>query len=76
MGISLYRYISVNFTKSFLTIFLPLFFIGSLVSIVQLSNITKYIEVSFFEMAQLFGYRGFQLCYSYTLPGIFYGGLL
>ncbi len=67
MGISLYRYISVNFTKSFLTIFLPLFFIGSLVSIVQLSNITKYIEVSFFEMAQLFGYNLPAMLF-YTLP--------
>ncbi len=67
MGISLYRYISINFTKSFLTIFLPLFFIGSLVSIVQLSNITKYIEVSFFEMAQLFGYNLPAMLF-YTLP--------
>jgi len=67
MGISVYKYISVNFTKSFLTIFLPLFFIGSLVSIVQLSSLTKYIQVSFLEMAQLFGYNLPAMLF-YTIP--------
>jgi len=67
MGISVYRYISVNFTKSFLTIFLPLFFIGSLVSIVQLSSLTKYIQVSFLEMVELFGYNLPAMLF-YTIP--------
>ncbi len=65
--ISLSKYISENFTKAFLTIFLPLFFIGSLVSIVQLSSITKFIQVDFFEMSKLFGYNLPAMLF-YTLP--------
>ena len=65
--ISLSKYISENFTKAFLTIFLPLFFIGSLVSIVQLSSLTKFIQVDFFEMMRLYGYNLPAMLF-YTIP--------
>jgi lipopolysaccharide export system permease protein len=66
-GVGVSKYISVNFTKSFLTIFLPLFFIGSLVLIVKLSALTALIQVNFMEMMQLFGYK-LPLILFYTIP--------
>jgi len=66
-GVSVSKYISQNFTKAFLTIFLPLFFIGSLVSIVQLSSLTKFIQINFFEMAKLYGYNLPAMLF-YTIP--------
>jgi len=65
--VSISQYISQNFTKSFLTIFLPLFFIGSLVSIVQLSSLTKFIQIDFWEMAKLYGYNLPAMLF-YTIP--------
>ncbi len=50
-------YLSVNFTSSFLTIFLPLFFIGSLVFIIKISALTSSIHINFMEMIQLFSYN-------------------
>jgi lipopolysaccharide export system permease protein len=65
--VSISKYISQNFTKAFLTIFLPLFFIGSLVSIVQLSSLTKFIQIDFWEMAKLYGYNLPAMLF-YTIP--------
>ena len=65
--VGLFQYISENFTRAFLTIFLPLFFIGSLVSMVQLSSLTKFIQVDFFEMSRLFGYNLPAMLF-YTIP--------
>ncbi len=65
--VSISQYISQNFTKAFLTIFLPLFFIGSLVSIVQLSSLTKFIQIDFWEMAKLYGYNLPAMLF-YTIP--------
>lgn len=50
-------YLSKNFTSSFLTIFLPLFFIGSLVFIIKISALTASIQINFIEMIQLFLYN-------------------
>lgn len=66
-SISLASYISQNFTKAFLTIFLPLFFIGSLVFIIKLSTLTSHFQVNFWEMAQLFAYN-LPVILFYTLP--------
>jgi len=49
-------YLSVNFTKSFLTIFIPFFFIISLIYLVQISLLTAKIQISFPELLQLFSY--------------------
>lgn len=65
--ISLSGYMSQNFTKAFLTIFLPLFFIGSLVFIIKLSTLTSHFQVSFGEMTQLFSYN-IPVILFYTLP--------
>ena len=60
---SISSYLSKNFQSSFFTIFLPLFFIGSLVFIIKISALTSSIQISFFEMMQLF---------SYNLPAILF----
>ena len=66
-GMSLSKYISVNFTKAFMTIFLPIFFIGSLVLIITLSSITSLMQVSFMEMVRIFGYK-LPLIIFYSIP--------
>ena len=65
--INISTYLSKNFTKSFFTIFLPLFFIGSLVFIIKISALTASIQISFIEMMQLFGYNLPSILF-YTLP--------
>jgi len=65
--INISNYLSQNFTKSFFTIFLPLFFIGSLVFIIKISALTASIQISFIEMVQLFGYNLPSILF-YTLP--------
>jgi len=64
---SISLYLSKNFQSSFLTIFLPLFFIGSLVFIIKVSSLTASIQISFVEMMQLFGYH-LPIILFYTLP--------
>jgi len=54
--VSIRSYISVNFTKSFLTVFIPFFFIISLIYLVQISLLTSKIQISFSELLQLFSY--------------------
>lgn len=65
--ISISKYLSSNFTSSFLTIFLPLFFIGALVFIIKISALTASIQVDFLEMMQLFSYNLPSILF-YTLP--------
>jgi lipopolysaccharide export system permease protein len=60
-------YLSQNFTSSFLTIFLPLFFIGALVFIIKISALTASIQINFVEMVQLFSYNLPSILF-YTLP--------
>ncbi len=64
---SISKYLSYNFTSSFLTIFLPLFFIGALVFIIKISALTASIQISFLEMLQLFSYNLPAILF-YTLP--------
>ena len=54
--VSVRSYLSSNFTKTFLTIFIPFFFIISLVYLVKISILTAKIQMSFPELIQLFGY--------------------
>ena len=56
-------YIASNFTKSFLTIFLPFFLIISLVFLVRIAALTAQIQISFSELL---------LLYSYSIPEIFF----
>jgi len=56
-------YISSNFTKAFLTIFLPFFLIISLVYLVKISSLTAQIQLDFLELL---------LLYSYSLPNIIF----
>ncbi|CAA6816212.1 MAG: Predicted permease YjgP/YjgQ family [uncultured Sulfurovum sp.] len=64
---SISGYLSKNFQSSFFTIFLPLFFIGSLVFIIKISALTASIQISFIEMMQLFGYNLPSILF-YALP--------
>jgi lipopolysaccharide export system permease protein len=61
------KYLSSNFTSSFLTVFLPLFFIGALVFIIKISALTASIQISFVEMLQLFSYNIPAILF-YTVP--------
>lgn len=64
---SITNYLSKNFQNSFFTIFLPLFFIASLVFIIKISALTASVQISFLEMMQLFGYNLPSILF-YTLP--------
>ena len=64
---SISGYLSKNFQSSFFTIFLPLFFIASLVFIIKISALTASIQISFVEMMYLFGYNLPSILF-YTLP--------
>lgn len=67
-------YISSNFTKTFLTIFLPFFLIVSLVYLVKVSTITAKIQLSFGELLTLYGYFVPEIIF-YTLPISFIAAL-
>ncbi len=67
-------YISSNFTKSFLTIFLPFFLIISLVFLVKISALTTKIQLTFGELVTLFAYSVPEIIF-YTLPLSFVAAL-
>lgn len=67
-------YISSNFTKSFLTIFLPFFIIISLVFLVRISALTSKIQISFGELILLYSYSIPEIVF-YTLPLSFVAAL-
>lgn len=60
-------YISSNFTKSFLMIFLPFFMIISLVYLVKISALTERIQITFGELLLLYSYSIPDIIF-YTLP--------
>ncbi len=67
-------YISSNFTKSFLTIFLPFFMIISLVYLVKISALTSKIQITFGELLSLYSYSVPDIIF-YTLPLSFVAAL-
>ena len=67
-------YISSNFTKAFLTIFLPFFLIISLVYLVKISSLTSQIQISFSELLKLYSYSIPDIIF-YTLPLSFIAAL-
>ncbi len=67
-------YITTNFTKSFLTIFLPFFLIISLVYLVKISALTAQIKLTFIELLTLFSYSVPDIVF-YTLPLSFIAAL-
>lgn len=60
-------YISLNFTKAFLTIFLPFFLIISLIYFVRIAAFTAKIQISFGELLLLYSYSIPDIIF-YTLP--------
>jgi lipopolysaccharide export system permease protein len=67
-------YISGNFVKAFLTIFLPFFLIISLVYLVKIASLTSKIQITFPELLQLFSYSIPDIIF-YTLPISFVAAL-
>ena len=67
-------YISSNFTKGFLTIFLPFFLIISLVYLVKISSLTSQIQITFGELLTLYSYSVPDIIF-YTLPLSFIAAL-
>ncbi len=67
-------YISSNFTKAFLTIFLPFFLIISLVFLVKISSLTSKIQITFGELLKLYAYSVPEIVF-YTLPLSFVAAL-
>jgi lipopolysaccharide export system permease protein len=67
-------YISGNFVKAFLTIFLPFFLIISLVYLVKIAALTSKIQITFGELLQLFSYSVPDIVF-YTLPLSFIAAL-
>ncbi|MCB4752251.1 MAG: LptF/LptG family permease [Sulfurovum sp.] len=67
-------YIVLNFTKSFLTIFLPFFLIISLIFLVRISSFTTQIKLTFTELMVLFSYFIPDIIF-YTLPLSFIAAL-
>lgn len=72
--VSVKGYLSSNFTKEFLIIFLPFFLIISLVYLVQISSLTYKIHISFSELLVLYGYSIPDIIF-YTLPLSFIAAL-
>jgi len=60
-------YISSNFTKAFLTIFLPFYLIISLVYLVKIASLTSKIKINFIELLTLYSYSIPDIVF-YTLP--------
>jgi lipopolysaccharide export system permease protein len=67
-------YISSNFVKSFLTIFLPFFLIISLVYLVKIAALTSKIQLTFLELLKLYSYSVPDIMF-YTLPLSFIAAL-
>ena len=67
-------YISSNFTKAFLTIFLPFYLIISLVYLVKIAALTSKIQISILELLTLYSYSVPDIVF-YTLPLSFIAAL-
>jgi len=72
--VSVRAYISSNFAKAFLTIFLPFFLIISLVFLVKISSLTSQIQITFRELLMLYSYSVPDIIF-YTLPLSFIAAL-
>ncbi len=67
-------YLSSNFTKAFLTIFLPFFLIISIVYLVKIASLTAKIQITFTELLTLYSYSIPDIVF-YTLPLSFIAAL-
>jgi len=72
--VSVRAYISSNFAKAFLTIFLPFFLIISLIYLVKISSLTSQIQITFGELLMLYSYSVPDIIF-YTLPLSFIAAL-
>ena len=72
--VSIKRYLSLNFTKSFLMVFLPFFIIISLIYLVKISSLTTQISLSPKELLMLYSYSIPEIIY-YTIPISFVASL-
>ena len=65
------RYIIKNFSILFLSIFLPLFAIASVIFMIKLATYTAIIQLTFFEMVKLYLFVLPEILF-YTLPITFF----
>ena len=72
--VNIKSYVSSNFTKAFLTIFLPFFLIISLVYLVKISALTTQIQITMGELFSLYSYSVPDIIF-YTLPLSFIAAL-
>ena len=63
-------YLSRNYASSFVTVFLPLFAIASLILFISMASITAYIEVNLSQMLFIYGYSLPEVLF-FTLPVAF-----
>ena len=68
------RYISSNFTKSFLILFVPFFMIISLIYLIKISTLTSQISLTFSELTKLYGYSIPEIIF-YAIPLSFVGAV-
>jgi lipopolysaccharide export system permease protein len=68
------NYILLNFSRSFFTIFLPFFLIFSLIYLVKIAGLTSKIQITFFELFQLYTYSIPDIIF-YTIPISFIAAL-
>ena len=68
------QYLSTNFTKSFLTIFLPFFVILSLIYLLKITTLTTQIDISLSELFTLYSYFIPHIIF-YTVPLSFISAL-
>jgi len=67
MANTLKGYISSNFTKSFLMVFVPFFMIISLIYLIKISSLTSQVSLSLSELFLLYSYSIPEIIY-YTIP--------
>lgn len=65
--VNIRQYVTSNFTKSLLGIFLPVFFVISLIYVIKLSALTAQITISLSELLHLYTYFLPDIIF-YTLP--------
>ncbi|MGM0533639.1 MAG: LptF/LptG family permease [Campylobacterota bacterium] len=67
-------YLSKSFSSSFITVFLPLFAIASLILLISTASLTSYIEVNLIQMGKIYLYSLPEILF-YTMPLSFVIGL-
>jgi lipopolysaccharide export system permease protein len=74
MGSGTAKYLTKSFARLFVTIFLPIVAIGSLILLIRIAKYTEIVPMDLGEIARLFGYF-VPILFFYTLPIAFFAAL-